>query len=69
VAWQAPLAPELIAASAWLASLLFCAALAALGLAIDPRRITQAGWRPLALCALASLILLGTTFTGAALFL
>lgn len=69
LAWQAPLPPELIAASAWLASLLFCAALAALGLAIDPRRITQAGWRPLALCALASLILLGATFTGAALLL
>jgi uncharacterized integral membrane protein (TIGR00698 family) len=69
LAWQAPLPPELIAASAWLASLLFCAALAALGLAIDPRRITQAGWRPLALCVLASLILLGATFTGAALLL
>ncbi|MBI1264282.1 MAG: putative sulfate exporter family transporter [Alphaproteobacteria bacterium] len=69
LAWQAPLPAGLIEASAWLASLLFCAALAALGLAINPRRITQAGWRPLALCALASLILLTATFTGAAALL
>ncbi|MCH8488868.1 MAG: putative sulfate exporter family transporter [Oceanicaulis sp.] len=69
LAWQAPLPIAFIDASAWLASLLFCAALAALGLAIDPRRIIQAGWRPLALCALASLILLGVTFAAAALFL
>ncbi|MCC5995741.1 MAG: putative sulfate exporter family transporter, partial [Oceanicaulis sp.] len=65
LAWLAPLPPVLITASAQLAAWLFCAALAALGLAIDPRRILSAGWRPLALCALASLVLLAVTFAGA----
>ncbi|WP_199200485.1 YeiH family protein [Alkalicaulis satelles] len=65
IAWQAPLPDGLTSASAQLAALLFCAALAGLGLAIDPRGILRAGWRPIVLCALASLVLLSATFAGA----